>query len=496
MSKHISKKSISNRGPLAAPPHLSSPRAAGHTRRALAVMAALLAGFAPGCAPPEPPEEPALPEEALAGGGFTIFSKGRDAFSLPGRTVTKERRRDFFVGNAFFNQNWVTAPASTTARDGLGPVFNGTACSSCHFKDGRSGPPADGIEPLSNVLVRLSVPGEDARGGPLGDSVYGGQLQTESIAGVDAEGVATIVWHEDVHGTYDDGTAYTLRRPELQITDLSFGPLNPEMLTSVRVAPHMIGLGLLEAVDEADWLAFEDADDADGDGISGRANTVYDVVSKTDRMGRFGWKANKPNLLHQAAGAFAGDIGITSDYFPAENCGENQMDCQAAFVSDEPDVSAHILKRVTQYTQLLAPPAVRDHDDPRVTKGRELMETVGCTACHIPRWETADTHDEEALRGHVIYPFTDLLLHDMGPALADGRPDFDADGSEWRTPPLWGLGMVPAVNDHQTLLHDGRARGFAEAILWHGGEAEASRDAFKALDKDDREALLFFLESI
>ncbi len=431
-------------------------------------------------------------DEALAGGETTVFDDTRLAYALHFRNLDHESRGDHFVGNSFFNQNWVQSPASTEGRDGLGPVFNAKSCSGCHFRDGRGSPPRQG-EPMTTMLVRLSVPGND---GPQHVPGYGGQLQSRAIAMVPPEGQATVRYDERP-GRYDDGTAFTLRWPTVTFFDLAFGPMPDDLLTSPRVAPAVFGLGLLEAIADDDLLANADPDDADGDGISGRPNYPLDPATGQPALGRFGWKANQPSLVAQNTGALLGDLGITTTVRPEPYCAEGQTHCRDAPQGMQPEADDKVVQRTTFYTQTLAPPARRGVDDPDVLAGRSLFEAVGCADCHVPRWETSDRlRDVPQAADQTIWPYTDLLLHDMGDELADGRPDGDASGSEWRTPPLWGLGLLQQVSGHTTLLHDGRARTPAEAILWHGGEASDARTAFVALATDQREQLLAFLDSL
>ena len=426
------------------------------------------------------------------GGDTTAFSAGSNAFELSARNLTNDERRVFEVGDSFFNQNWVTAPASTEARDGLGPTFNAQSCSSCHNHDGRAKPPDHDEDPERGLLLRLSVPGPD---GPVDDPIYGGQLQDRAINGVLPEGRITIRY-EVVVGEYPDGTTFALRKPGYVILDLAFGQLHPEVMVSPRIAPVTVGMGLLEAVPQERLLSLADAEDADGDGISGRPNMVWDDRHARLVLGRFGWKANQPTVEQQAAGAFRGDIGITSSLVPAENCTAAQHACEEAPNGGTPEIPDERLGKVVFYVQTLAVPAMRNVDDPRVRRGAELFVRTGCAACHTPRHVTGDDHPVEALRNQTIFPFTDLLLHDMGEGLADGRPDGLASGREWRTPPLWGIGLVAVVNGHTMFLHDGRARSLEEAILWHGGEGQAARDGFMALTAKERESLLQFLRSL
>lgn len=461
-----------------------------HNTSLPSVLALLLAGA---CVDTEA-LTPELGEE-LAGGATTVFESGPRAFMLSARNLSESNESEFFVGNSFFNKNWVIAPSSTTARDGLGPTFNARSCSACHFKDGRGRPPLDSDEPMLSMLVRLSVPGVDEHGGPRPEPNYGGQLQPEAIPGVTPEGQARVSWQE-LPGSYADGEPFSLREPTLELVELGFGPLAEDAMLSARVAPQMIGLGLLEALPEATILAFADPDDSDADGISGRPNYVWDPISEAAVLGRFGWKANQAGLRQQNAGAFHGDIGISSSLHPSEDCPATQTECGAAPSGGEPELSQEILDAITTYSRLLAVPARREVDDPEVLRGRELFRAIACADCHVPRLETGELADFPELSNQVIWPYTDLLVHDLGEGLADGRPDFVASGSEWRTPPLWGIGLFSAVNGHELYLHDGRARGLAEAILWHGGEASAARDAFVELDKNKRAALLRFLGSL
>ena len=429
------------------------------------------------------------------GGDTTIVTTNRNSFALAAANLNNQERRIFEVGDSFFTQNWVTAPASTEARDGLGPTFNAQSCSSCHTLDGRAQPPADNDDPERGLLFRLSIPGVDpVTGGPVADPTYGGQLQDRAILTVPPEG-RFLVNYREVPGEYEDGTPYTLLQPDYSFAELAFGPTHPDLLVSPRIAPAVFGGGLLEAIPESDILALADPDDADGDGISGRANMVWDVRAGDTRLGRFGWKANVPTLEQQIAGAFHGDVGITSPLFPDENCPAGQIDCQTALNGGAPELPQARLDKITFYNQTLAVPAMRDVDDPQVRDGARLFLKAGCAACHTPS-HTTGQHPVPALSGQVIFPYTDLLLHDMGDGLADGRPDFLADGREWRTPPLWGIGLIENVNNHTRLLHDGRARDIAEAILWHDGEGLAAREEFRKMSREEREALLRFLESL
>lgn len=432
--------------------------------------------------------------EELSGGTATIFSTSENAFGLSTPGLASMDELEFATGNSFFNQNWVSSPASTTARDGLGPLLNARSCSGCHFKDGRGRAPTSFGEHATGFLLRLSVPGVDAHGGAVPDPTFGGQLQDIAIQGVMAEGEIQIVYEEQ-SGNYPDGTSYSLRKPEYSIL-FNYGFPSGNLLVSPRVANQMIGLGLLEALDEGTILAFADENDSDGDGISGRPNYVWDAVNQKTSLGRFGWKANQPSLLQQTAGAFLGDMGLTSTLFPKDDCTTAQNDCITAPTGGSPEVSDELMRKVVLYATNLAVPGRRNWTDPTVLKGKQLFVEIGCASCHIPKMTTGVHPDYAALSNQIIRPYTDMLLHDMGDNLTDGRSDYLAIGNEWRTPPLWGIGLFQTVNGHTNYLHDGRARNLEEAILWHGGEAERSKTAYTQLDKQDREAIIKFLNTL
>jgi CxxC motif-containing protein (DUF1111 family) len=446
---------------------------------------------------------PSEPGEALSGGATTVRQSDHNAFSLPSANLAPSRRLDFAVGNSFFRNPWVIAPSTTAARDGLGPLFNTNACQNCHIKDGRGHPPAADAVSAASMLVRLSIPGDASpahaelrrRLGVVPEPVYGGQLQDMSNPGTAPEGKVRVDY--DLQAvSLADGTLVELRKPRLLISKLGYGELHPDTLFSARVAPPMIGLGLLEAIPEAAILAGADPEDRDGDGIRGVPNLVHDDASGQTVLGRFGWKAGQPGLNQQNAHAFAGDMGLTTELLPHDDCSATQSDCRAAAQGGEPEVSANILASVLFYSRNLAVPARRGVDELAVRRGKELFLDAGCQKCHTPSFVTAADAAEPELANQTIRPYTDLLLHDMGEGLADGRPEFQAGGRQWRTAPLWGIGLTETVNGHTQFLHDGRARNLLEAILWHGGEAENARQAVVQFDASEREALLAFLNSL
>jgi CxxC motif-containing protein (DUF1111 family) len=455
-----------------------------------------LALVACGGAPDEAVHTAPPAEERMPGGATTnTLLGGSNAFTMPAANITAEHEELFYAGNGFFNQAWVQAPSSTEGRDGLGPLFNARSCAACHFKDGRGRPPLTEDEAFLGMLFRIGPPELGEHGAPAPDPTYGGQLQPFAVLDVVAEGTPRVRTTE-VTGEYADGDVYTLLRPEYSIEEPAYGPLDPALAISPRVAPAMIGLGLLEAITEARLAELADPDDADADGVSGRINRVWDAAAAETATGRFGWKAEQPSVLQQSAGAFLGDMGLTTELFTEQDCTDAEPECAAATSGGAPEVSPELLERVAVYGRLVAVPLRVGSAKPGVLRGRELFLASGCGSCHVPRHETGEVDGFPELSGQVIFPYTDLLLHDMGDELSDGRPSFGAEGNEWRTPPLWGLGRYPVVNDHDRLLHDGRARGVAEAILWHGGEAEEARERFRTLSAVDRARLVEFVESL
>lgn len=407
------------------------------------------------------------------------------AFSYQINGLSSAQSLKFFVGNSFFNQSWVQAPSSTTARDGLGPLFNARSCSACHFRDGRGAPVTN-----SGLLFRLGTGTDNSP-----DAIYGGQLQDFSHNAISPEGNMGISYVEET-GYFADGTTYSLRRPTYTVSGQNYGSMQANMGISARVGQQMIGLGLLELISEADILAHADPYDSDGDGISGVANYVTDVVSGNLVVGRFGWKANVGSIAHQIAAAFNGDIGITSSYFPNENHTVNQPACNGLPNGGSPEIDDDDLNAVILYSRTLAVPKRRNVTHAEVKYGAQYFKSLGCVSCHRMNYTTGFGGDIAPLKNQKITPYTDLLLHDMGPGLADNVPDHLASGSEWRTQPLWGLGLISTVNGHTFLLHDGRARSIEEAILWHGGEAEKSKEKYKQLPSKQRNYLLKYLQSL
>ncbi len=419
----------------------------------------------------------------------------REAFGQPMPFVHDDARsvEAFSEGRSLFRQSWVVYPSADRRIAGLGPVYNQISCIACHVKFGRGNAPAGPDEAPRGLLVRLSVPGKTATGAPRDHPNYGDQLGDKAIPGVPAEGQVRI--HYTMHTeTLAGGETVTLRKPQLRFSDLAFGPLGHATMTSARAGSPVYGLGWLEAVDEKTLHAL--AERRLPDGVRGRVNRVWDARQQRQVTGRFGWKANQPSIRQQIASAFVGDLGITSSLFPRKSCPAVQTACREAPTDGFPDLTDAQLDAIEYFQRTLDVPARRDTEDPQVQRGELRFTQAGCAACHVPTLRTGAFPPLSAMANRDIAPFTDMLLHDMGPGLADGRPDFLAGPRDWRTPPLWGLGLSVRVNPDATYLHDGRARDLQEAILWHGGEAQVSRERFRSMAPDARADLLRFLMSL
>ncbi|MBV1915723.1 MAG: thiol oxidoreductase [Pseudomonadales bacterium] len=459
---------------------------------------------------------PALSADERLPGGLTSVDSIRSDFMQPLQNLSKQRQREFYVGLSFFRDPWVIAPSITSDRDGLGPLFNARACFTCHPRAGRGRPPSSVDEPMLSMFLRLSIPGKNKQLGVMPEPTYGTQLQVRGTSmennfglarqnGI-AEGdgvigeVHSYIEYTTINGKYADGSTWSLRKPTYKVRDLAWGDMHPDTLFSPRMAQQLIGLGLLEAIDEQDILSYADPADKNSDGISGRVNRVWNRQTNTTVIGRFGLKANQPDLTHQTASAFRGDIGITSDLAPEQPCTDLQPACLQAKDGVDPnygvEIKPDLINAVSYFLRTLAVPIRQNWNNKQVLAGRALFYQANCNTCHRPSYKTASKTIEPELANQTIWPYSDLLLHDMGEGLADGRPDFEASGIEWRTSPLWGLGKSEKVSGKPFYLHDGRARTLSEAILWHGGEATSARDKFMAMNKKDRTALLEFIHSL
>ena len=439
----------------------------------------------------------------------TEHPRGAEAAGSPNDDPQFQRA----LGEAIFRKAWVSAPASTDSSDGLGPLYNARACSVCHPRGGRGRPPtADAADArAAGLMLRLSLPPATlaeqqhlASGlvAAIPEPAYGLQLQTGAIQGHVSEGRLRVSFAE-LPATLADGSVVVLSQPGYSIDRLGYGPLHPDTLQSPRLAPALIGLGLLEAIPDAEILAFEDPDDRNGDGISGRASRVGPAVNGQRSLGRFGWKGGLATVRTQVAEAFATDMGLSSALQPrpAGDCTPRQPLCLSAPDGRSARHGGHevgdlVLDLVTAYVAGIAPREPAPAAAVDLGRGRRLFEQAQCALCHRPSLRPGANPHGDPTTNNTIQPYTDLLLHDMGAALADHRPEGAATGSEWRTAPLWSIGESLDADGRGHLLHDGRARNIEEAILWHGGEAQAARDAFAALPRAERNRLIQFVKSL
>jgi len=425
--------------------------------------------------------------DELSGGDETVFDATSQAFGNMFPLLTGYDEHVHALGDLTFNQTFVTAPAPI--HSGLGPIYNNTACTNCHHNDGIGLPTAGDFQ--SSLLMRISIPGTDAHGGPVPAPGYGLQVQDKAVFGKLPEAKVNITYINQVLA-FADGEQYELRTPTYTLSN-PYIPLPDGYLLSPRLAPPMIGLGLLEAIPESEIIAGADPNDANGDGIKGHPNYVWDAVTQTRQLGRFGWKAATASVLTQVATALNQDMGITTSLLPVESSyGQSQYDG----LKDDPELPDSLLNALKFYAQTLCVPARRNTTDATIKRGEALFISMKCATCHKQTFTTGVDVTRPYLSNQVIHPYTDMLVHDMGPGLADNRPDFQASGSEWRTAPLWGLGLYSIVNNPGYFLHDGRARTITEAIMWHGGEAEKSKNSFSNLSSIDRAAVLKFLQSL
>jgi CxxC motif-containing protein (DUF1111 family) len=444
------------------------------------------------------------PDPALSAGAFTVPLADANAYSQPAPALSERQRASVLQGRAAFNRAWVV-PGLSTGDWGVGPTFVADRCGACHREGGRGTVPKSTNEQLLGLAVRVSVPGTDAHGGPRPLDNYGDQLQNRALQGqtpelmfeyepVPAEADLYLDWDERIV-KLADGTEVSLRSPRLSIENPAFGPLPADTMTSLRLTPPVFGLGLLAAVPEQTLLAI--AEDQRRLGFNGRPNYAWDAINGRMALARFGWKASQPSLRQQIAGAALGEMGVTSSLFPKQNCPDVQTICRREAPGNEPELSDAAWDELELMLLGLGVPAARNLSDAAVQRGGILFEQMQCSVCHQPTLRTADYFARlPELSRQTFHAYTDLLLHDMGDGLADHRPDYAASGRDWRTPPLWGLGLSRTVNGSTVLLHDGRARNVTEAILWHGGEAQRARDAFARLSKQDRDALIAFVNAI
>jgi CxxC motif-containing protein (DUF1111 family) len=461
-------------------------------RRAARLIAAAYAVAALAVAVRAEAPPPEWMTSTRSGGEATTEVQSRVAFSQHAPGLTVEELAAFAFGNRVFSTAWIEAPASVEMFDGLGPFFSSRSCSGCHLRDGRGRPPDGPADLTRSMITRLAS--VDDRGAPRPDRVYGTQLSERALQGLEPEGRLAVRWIERAH-RYPDGARASLRAPRFAIVERGYGPIEPSTRLSARIAPAVIGVGLLELVPDSALFALADPDDADRDGISGRVHGSASAGADGRRSGRFGWKATQATVADQIVSALAGDIGITTPAHRTLELSGAQRAAAARPSGGEPELEGRPFASLLAYCRMLAVPARRGAEKPAVMRGAHRFVEVGCAGCHTPTLGTGDS-EVRALSRQTIHPYTDLLLHDLGPELSDGMPEKDAAAAEWRTPPLWGLGLAARVDGYLFLLHDGRARSMEEAILWHGGEAKQSRDAFRSLPAPARSDLLRFLESL
>ena len=423
-----------------------------------------------------------------------IFNE--DVFSQPLANLNFTQEIDFRLGNGFFRTIWTEASQEPSEFDGLGPLFNASSCHSCHVRDGR-GRASLSDDGENSLLLRLGQ--KKGEGEAIADPIYGHQLQDRAINAMRPEGQIRQRF-EDSPITLSDGLVVTLRKPIFEIETHS-DPLAQGTRSSPRIAQQMIGLGLIEAISEADILSHADPEDQNEDGISGRPNMIWSQAKRATMLGRFGHQATQATLIDQVASAFFNDMGLVSRPFQGvdANCTAEQRACAHlpnGQDSDGLEVTDNILNLITFYSQTLAVPERKRFEEPEVLRGKAVFYSVGCQGCHVPKYVTQRFKKESPFDFQLIWPYSDFLLHDMGEGLASGFGEGVATQREWRTAPLWGIGHTRTVSGEENYLHDGRARNLLEAILWHGGEAAPHQKAVVALSKSDREALLTFLKSM
>lgn len=451
-------------------------------------------------------------KEAFAGGVGTVFIENKNAYSLPLKNLKVENRINFFVGNSMFKREWLPPSKLHFAKDGLGPLFNADSCQACHINDGRGHLPSSNWpnDDAISLVIALSIPPQDDmqkkqietfKLKSIPDPIYGTQLSDFAIDGVPPEGKIDIEY--DYYSVaFDNGKVVNLSKPKFSISNLKYGELHPNIQISARVAQPIIGLGLIEGISIDDIMANADPDDNNKDGISGKASIVFDELSEKNVLGRFGWKSSQPSILQQTTDAAYHDMGLSNTFSSKlNNCSEAQTSCQSMATGnsieyDGVEVSNEQIDLMVFYQKHLSPPGRRNVNDPEVLKGKKIFFESGCNSCHVQKYTTSIDEKNPSLSEQLIWPYSDFLLHDMGKDLADNLSEFNATGAEWRTPPLWGIGLTKLVSGQTHFLHDGRARNILEAILWHGGEAEESKKKILKLSLVELEYLLKFIKSL
>ena len=450
--------------------------------------------------------------EEFTGGSGTVFVENKNAYSLPLKNLKIENRINFFVGNSMFRRMWLPPSELYFAKDGLGPFFNANSCEGCHINDGRGHLPSFNWpkDDAVSLVIALAIPPQNDKQikkletfqlKSIPDPIYGSQLSDFAIEGLMPEGKINVEY-DYYPVAFDNGKIINLSKPKFLISNLNYGELHPDIQISARIAQPIIGLGLIEGISVNDILANADPNDKNKDGISGKASNVRDKVSDNIVLGRFGWKAAQPSILQQTIDATYHDMGLSNSFSSKlNNCSEVQVTCQSmangnSIEYDGVEVSNEQIDLMVFYQKHLSPPGRRNVNDSEVLKGKKIFFEAGCGSCHVQKFTTSTDELNPSISDQLIWPYSDFLLHDMGKDLADNLSEFNATGSEWRTPPLWGIGLTKSVSGQSHFLHDGRARNILEAILWHGGESEDSKNKILKLSLVEVENLLKFIKSL
>ncbi|MFA6195760.1 MAG: di-heme oxidoredictase family protein [Sulfurimonas sp.] len=416
--------------------------------------------------------------------------------------LSNEEQDKFIMGKSFYRTPWVEAPTATTARDGLGPLFNSNTCINCHPNNGIGSLYNENKIISRNYVTRVSIPSNGSKehenmlqySGFVQEPTYGAQISSNGVHGVKYEAMP-MIRYKDIKITYPDGNSLTLKKPlhgvENQLKELGYGAMQKDVILSNRLAPALVGLGFLEQLTDEQILSNQDINDTNRDGISGKANIVYSPLHKDFRVGRYTKKASAASVMEQSGAAAHNDMSLTNPFYASENCTQKQVECLNAPKADnlrsgaDFDLPLERLEAIAFYLKNLKIP------NSLITQkeGEKLFETIGCTKCHMPTFKLSS--------GYEIKPFTDMLLHDMGANLGDGRSEFLATPNEWKTPALWGIGKYILTSSKEPeLLHDGRAKSIEEAILWHGGEAQKSQNDFLNLSKKERNQLIQYIKEL
>jgi len=464
--------------------------------------------------PTSDPNAPASVSE-LSAGIETVFDQSSAAFGNDFSIISPGLEHIHDMGKVVFNKIFSPPPGyAYTYFTGLGPIYNNNSCNACHAGGGEGNPPPGGGDVLISMVFKISSGNNNTTGptaGPIAFNGYGGQLQNNAIADIQPEGTFNIVY-QPFNFEFADGSSFPGQLPIYTATNFYLGdPVG--LFYSPRVAPRLVGLGYLEVLTEEQITANQGHYPiTDTTHINGQPNYVYDYTTQSMQLGRFGWKCEAPSLKQQLCDAYKEDMGVTNSVFSVESSyGQPQYTTYARVLKDSagdpsPELPDSELYTNLFYIQTLAVPAFRNGSDPLVIQGDSIFNSAGaqCAQCHIPTFTTPsyfsyiDPQPETAptLLNTVIHPYTDMLLHNMGPSLSDKRATFSAQGFQWRTPPLWGIGLLPIINPQGQFLHDGRAKTLTEAILWHGGEARTAQQCFVHLSAEKRTALLAFLQSL